>query len=156
MIELQIWDTCGQEEYKTLTKQFFRDCNGCIIVYDVTNRTSFDNVLKWKNDILENCIENFPICLVGNKIECSSERKVSTEEGKKLADENKFEFIETSALQIRNVKEAFKLIAEQMLNFYEAQAEGKGEGAKKEKRKSSNLDINIKTLKFKKRNNSFC
>lgn len=93
---IQIWDTAGQETYKTITKSYYRGAVGCLLVYDITNRDTFDAIPKWLNDIKEINMNMSNMILIGNKIDLEY-RTVSYEEGKKFADDNKMGFIETSA-----------------------------------------------------------
>ena len=94
---IQIWDTAGQETYKTITKSYYRGAVGCLLVYDITNRDTFDAIPKWLNDIKEINMDMSNMILIGNKIDLEEYRTVSYEEGKKFADDNKMGFIETSA-----------------------------------------------------------
>lgn len=96
-IRVKIWDTAGQEQYKALTKNFFRNSDGVIIVYDVTARETFEKVQGWVQSINEytDKEKNIPKVIVGNKVDLP--RKVTTEEGKKLAEKNNIPFFEASA-----------------------------------------------------------
>ena len=104
---IQIWDTAGQETYKAITKSYYRGAIGCLLVYDITNRETFDEVSKWLTDIKESNPYNTNIILIGNKLDLEDYRQVSYEEGKKFADDNKIEFIETSAKTGANVGSSF-------------------------------------------------
>ena len=92
---LQIWDTAGQERFATLSTGYFRNAHGAIIMYDVTNKDSFDNIQNW----IEQCNkseEKRVICIVGNKIDIE-ERIISKEDGEKKAEELKLKYFEVSA-----------------------------------------------------------
>jgi len=104
---IQVWDTAGQETYKALTKSYYRGAIGCLLVYDITNRDSFNDVSTWLSDIKESNPDNTNIILIGNKIDLEEYRTVSYEEGKKFADDNKIEFMETSAKTGANVYNSF-------------------------------------------------
>ena len=95
-IKLQIWDTAGQEVFKSITKSYYRDNSVIIIVYDTTDYKSFLNVETWLNDIKEFSNESL-IYLVGNKIDIYRDRKVTFEEGNKFAKEHNLNFMEISA-----------------------------------------------------------
>jgi len=95
-IKLQIWDTAGQEVFRSITKSYYRNNSVIIIVYDTTNYTSFLNVKTWLNDIKEFTNESL-IYLVGNKVDMWRDRKVTYEEGDKFAKEHNLNFIEISA-----------------------------------------------------------
>ena len=104
---IQVWDTAGQETYKAITKSYYRGAIGCLLIYDITNRETFEEVSKWLIDIRESNPENTNIILIGNKLDLEEYRHVSYEEGKKFADDNKIEFIETSAKTGKNVNSSF-------------------------------------------------
>ena len=112
VIRLQIWDTCGQEEYRSLIQNFYRNASLAILVYSIDNKTSFDNLEVWLNEIKTKGNPDVRIFLVGNKNDLEEKREVSTEEGKKFSEEQNFsEFIETSAKSGNNVQELFKKAA---------------------------------------------
>ena len=104
--KLQIWDTAGQERFMALSKTVYQRVDGVMLVYDITRKTTFENILSWIKRIKE-FKENLPIMIIGNKIDKKDERIVTYEEGKKLAEEHKLKFFETSALNGENVEEAF-------------------------------------------------
>ena len=95
-IKLQIWDTAGQEIFKSITKSYYRDNSVIIIVYDTTNYKSFKNVRKWLNDIKDFANESL-IYLVGNKIDLHHNRKVSFDEGNNFAKTHNLYFMEITA-----------------------------------------------------------
>ena len=111
-VKLQIWDTAGQERYMALNKNIFQKIQGIILMYDITTRSSFENLFKWINLISQN-ISDKPKILVGNKLDKGYEnRLVEEEEGKKVAMENNMPFFEASGASGENVEEVFKKIAE--------------------------------------------
>lgn len=110
-IKLQIWDTAGQERFRTITSSYYRGAHGIIIVYDVTDRESFDNVKQWMNEIDRYACEKVNTLLVGNKCDMESKRQVSYEEGQQFADEYGMPFLETSAKNATNVEKAFITMA---------------------------------------------
>lgn len=107
--KLQIWDTAGQEAFKSITKSYYRNAIGCMLVYDVTNRKSFENISGWLDDATSLCDKNTEMVLIGNKIDVYdlSKRVISYEEGKQFADEHNISFFETSAINGTNVEECF-------------------------------------------------
>ncbi|KAJ3435438.1 rab2a member ras oncogene family [Anaeramoeba flamelloides] len=115
-IKLQIWDTAGQETFKTITRSYYRGAVGCLLVYDITLRESFYHVQNWLQDVLEYSGPQTQIILVGNKTDLQGQRAVSTEEGKKFAEEHKINFIETSAKTANNIDEAFLEISNIIFN----------------------------------------
>ena len=86
-VKIQIWDTAGQDRFRAITKNYYKGSHGIILIYDITNRRTFENVQQWISQIREETSQNVVIYLIGNKIDMKEERRVSTEEGKKLADE---------------------------------------------------------------------
>ncbi|XP_030077494.1 ras-related protein Rab-44 [Microcaecilia unicolor] len=108
---LQLWDTAGQERYHSITKQFFRKADGVIVMYDVTSRPSFVAVRYWIDCIKEKAGEEVLTLLLGNKIDCESERQVPTQEGKQLAEDHNLLFFECSAADGSNVFETMTDLA---------------------------------------------
>lgn len=113
-IKLQIWDTAGQERFRTITSSYYRGAHGIIVVYDVTDMESFNNVKQWLHEIDRYAAENVNKLLVGNKADLTSKRVVSTEQGKEFADSLGIEFLETSAKTAQNVEQAFLTMASQI------------------------------------------
>jgi len=94
-VKLQIWDTAGQERFRTITSTYYRGTNGIIVVFDVTNQTTFDNVRKWLLEINDNDCNQVPKVLVGNKIDCP--RVVDRDAAEKFAKSKKLKYFESSA-----------------------------------------------------------
>ncbi|XP_066600954.1 ras-related protein Rab-37-like [Prorops nasuta] len=114
-IKLQIWDTAGQERFRSVTHSYYRDAHALLLLYDVTNKTSFDNIRAWLSEIREHANEDVVIMLLGNKCDCGSERMVKKEDGARLASEYGVPFIETSAKTGLNVELAFHAVARELL-----------------------------------------
>jgi len=110
-VKLQIWDTAGQERFRTITSSYYRGAHGIVVVYDTTNQETFQNVQKWLQEIDRYAGEDVHRLLVGSKSDLASERKVTADEAKDLADQMNLEHIETSSKDNNNVEEAFKLMA---------------------------------------------
>ena len=111
-IRLQIWDTCGQEEYRSLIQNFYRNSSLAILVYSIDNKNSFENLEIWLNEIRTKGNPDVKIFLVGNKIDLEDKREISTEEGKLFYENHKLNlFIETSAKNGTNIQELFKKAA---------------------------------------------
>lgn len=113
-IKLQIWDTAGQERFRTITSSYYRGAHGIIVVYDVTDFESFNNVKSWLHEIDRYACENVNKLLVGNKCDLESSRKVTTEQAKEFADSLGIQFLETSAKNSTNVENAFQQMAHQI------------------------------------------
>merc|ERR1719145_578532 len=96
-VRLQLWDTAGQERFRSLIPSYIRDSSGAIVVYDITNRSSFNNTSKWIEDVRAERGNDVVIVLVGNKTDLADRRQVSSEEGEEKAKENAVMFIEASA-----------------------------------------------------------
>ena len=105
-INLQIWDTAGEERFRSITKSFFRNTNGIIFVYDITSRKTFQNVKDWIKDAEAN-ESGFEKLIVGNKLDLASSRKVEEEELKEFAEKKKMGYIQASAKTGENIDEAF-------------------------------------------------
>ena len=114
-IILQIWDTAGQERFRSITKSFFRNTNGIIFVYDITDRKSFQNVKEWIKDSEMND-NGFEKILVGNKIDLAKKRKIEYDELKEFGKKKNIEVIETSAKERIRIDETFQKIVDLMLN----------------------------------------
>ncbi|PIM99760.1 GTPase Rab1/YPT1, small G protein superfamily [Handroanthus impetiginosus] len=110
-IKLQIWDTAGQERFRTITSSYYRGAHGIIIVYDVTEKESFNNVKQWLNEIDRYANDNVCKLLVGNKCDLVESKVVDTETAKAFADELGIPFLETSAKDAINVEQAFLTMA---------------------------------------------
>jgi Ras-related protein Rab-1A len=111
VVQTQIWDTAAAERFRTIPSSYYRGANGIIIVYDVTSRESFNNVKKWMDLIWHFARSDVNLLLVGNISDLESEKVVSYDEGKELADRLGVKFLETSAKTSQNVREAFYTIA---------------------------------------------
>ena len=105
VVKLQIWDTCGQEVYKSLISNFYRNCSLALIVYAINNRDTFEHAENWLNDLKNQSNPNVRVFLVGNKSDLESERTVSKEEAEQFKEEKKLDrFIETSAKTGENAR----------------------------------------------------
>ncbi|KAK3434651.1 hypothetical protein EUGRSUZ_D02119 [Eucalyptus grandis] len=107
-IKLQIWDTAGQERFRTITSSYYRGAHGIIVVYDVTDQESFNNVKQWLSEIDRYASENVNKLLVGNKCDLTAQ--------KAFADEIGIPFMETSAKDATNVEQAFMAMAAAIKN----------------------------------------
>mmetsp|Transcript_19824 Transcript_19824/g.28510 ORF Transcript_19824/g.28510 Transcript_19824/m.28510 type:complete len:205 (+) Transcript_19824:121-735(+) len=110
-VKLQIWDTAGQERFRTITVSYFKGAHAIMLVYDVTDRDTFDNIKNWVMEIKEYADPKVQILLVGNKCDCEADRAVSYEEGAALAASIRTNFFEVSAKENIRVAEAYEDIA---------------------------------------------
>jgi len=114
VIKMQIWDTAGQERFRTITSSYYRGAHGVILVYDVTDQVSFNNARQWLTEIERYACGNVVKLLVGNKSDLASKRVVSTGTGKEFADQFQLPFIEASAKDGSNVKQAFMTLVKEV------------------------------------------
>ena len=147
VVKLQIWDTCGQEVYKSLISNFYRNCTLALIVYAINNRTSFEHAENWLNDLKNQSNPNVRVFLVGNKSDLEQERQVSKEEAEKFKEEKKLDvFMETSAKTGENARnvllEAAKILYKDYLKAKQNLGEGEtlddDKGEKLERKKPKN------------------
>ena len=113
-ITLKIWDTAGQERFRTITHSFYKQAEGVLLVYDVTDRESFESLTGWVKTIQEHSDADIIKYLVANKIDLVEGRKVDKEEGKAIADKYKMKYYETSARNNINVKEVVEDLAHEI------------------------------------------
>jgi len=114
VVKTQIWDTAGQERYKTITKSYIKGANGIILIYDITNKSSFEGIKNWIRQIKETVNSRVCVALVANKIDKESERVISKDEGEKLANELQYPFYEASAKEGININECFDNLVKQI------------------------------------------
>ncbi|XP_043218795.1 ras-related protein Rab-37-like isoform X1 [Amphibalanus amphitrite] len=115
-VKLQVWDTAGQERFRSVTHAYYRDAHALLLLYDVTNKTSFENTRAWLAEIREYAQDNVVIMLLGNKCDRSEDRVVQSDDGERLAREFNVVFMETSAKTGMNVELAFSAIARDLLH----------------------------------------
>jgi small GTP-binding protein len=110
-VRLQIWDTAGQERFQSISKSYFRNAVGAVLVYDITSMGSFDDLSGWLNDFQSLALPNAYVLLVGNKADLEAERQVGPQFVKAFADRHHLQAIETSAQSGHNVREGFARLA---------------------------------------------
>jgi small GTP-binding protein len=106
-VKLQIWDTAGQERFKNIQDSYYKGASGILVVYDITNRESFEHVNSWLIEIEKNGNKNVYKFLIGNKNDLEDQRVVTKEEGEEFASINGMDFFETSAKTAYQVQDAF-------------------------------------------------
>ncbi|XP_028990001.1 ras-related protein Rab-37-like isoform X2 [Betta splendens] len=113
-VKLQIWDTAGQERFRSVTHAYYRDAHALFLLYDITSKSSFDNIRAWLTEIHEYAQSHVVIMLLGNKADMSSDRAIQRDEGERLAREYSVPFMETSAKTGVNVELAFTAVAKEL------------------------------------------
>ena len=113
-IRLQIWDTAGQERFHSITKNIYRNANGVLFVYDITNQESFSNIKNWIKD-LQNVGNDIKGVIIGNKIDLEQKRDVSKQDLEEIGKKYNMPILETSAKQSINVNEGFELLVNELL-----------------------------------------
>lgn len=146
-INLQIWDTAGQERFRGITKNFMKGADGIIYTYDITNKSSFDNLKNWITQS-EESTEGFKKIIVGNKIDLEEKRQVSEDSFRKFCSNKNIKGMEVSAKSGKNVSESFELLAkliiegqskEQLLYRYSEASRSRGKSIiSKESHKEKN------------------
>ena len=145
-VTLQIWDPAGQERFKNITASYYRGGNGILVVYDITDRESFNNLNSWLIEIEKSANKNVYKMLIGNKCDVEEKRAVTYQEGKDFADSNGMKFIETSAKTCQQVNEAFETLTQEIIKLNANKDKVLQEPKKKEKvlLSSNATDINKK------------
>ena len=144
--KINIYDTAGQEKFRSLSLNSIRNYDGVFLMYDITNFKSFDSISEWIKNIYEKKDENFPLILIGNKCDLKDGRKVSEEEGLETAEKYKTKYFETSAKEGINVEEAIDELIKKIITKKEEE-----ENSKDKKDNSIKLDKSksINKVKFK-------
>ena len=114
-IKLQIWDTAGQERYKSIAKNFFHSANGVFLVFDITDKKSFENLNKWIEDVKENSPKDCKYIIIGNKSDLSDQRTISTFEIDNFVKEKKSSYFEVSAKNDEGLNDAFINLSKEII-----------------------------------------
>ena len=151
-VRLIIYDTAGQEKFRSLIPMYIREAQIILLVYDITDKESFDAMPNWIQEVKEVINKEVVFALIGNKIDLESQRNVSYEEGKKLAEKNNFVFQEVSAKTGKNFENLFEVqIFESVYNKFRREFEKREEGMEQpnfETNDNTN-DNNDKKIKIK-------
>ena len=139
-IKLNIWDTAGQERFKTITSTYYKGAHGIILVFDITDRESFNGVGSWVEEVRRHAGPNVVRLLVGNKCDLESERTITKEEAKSYADSLGVEYLETSAKNNINIAECFMAISKGVHNAL----------PESQKFDENMMNVNLKSRKKKK------
>ena len=136
IVKVQLWDTAGQDKFRAITRNYYKGAKGIILIYDVTNIKSYENIKKWINEIKDEISDKVTIILIGNKIDNVVQRKITKEQGEKLASDYNVAFFETSAKTGEGINESVLYLVKKIM---ETDPEVKSRG--------KNLNIKIKTKK---------
>jgi Ras-related protein Rab-2A len=147
---IQIWDTAGQENFRSITRAYYKNCVCAMVVYDITNKASFNNVQNWLQDVITQSPKTVLIILIGNKIDLEDKRKVIFDEGNEFAIKHGITFMETSAKTGEGVEEAFRKSVQEIEkkiveNYYDLNSETCGI----KKGKANNISISNEKKKEK-------
>ena len=141
-VELKIWDTCGEEKFRAMTRQYYRDSNGIILMLDLTDKKTFDSLGRWYKDLRDNGPKGSIIFLVGNKSDLIENRVVSTEECQTFAQKHGMKYIEVSAKTGDNIELVFDKLAYECVEKLTNTAEEDEFEVKSRKEKSmSKIDL---------------
>jgi len=139
-IKLQVWDTAGQERFRTITTSYYKGAQAIVVVYDITDKESFEHVKNWMADVDKFAKEGVLRILVGNKCDLEHQRVVTKENGKDLADKYGIQFMETSAKETINVDLLFENAAKSFLSRQVG-------GGKEKKNVGSGVNLNESEVK---------
>lgn len=112
-INISIWDTSGQERFRAITKNYYKNAHGFLLVYDVTVQKTFDSIKNWISSIKEYANPDIQFMIIANKCD-SDKRVVTTFEGQKIAEQYECLYMETSAKQGKNINESIQMIAKRI------------------------------------------
>jgi len=126
-IKAQIWDTAGQEKYKAITGAYYKGSKGALIVYDITQKKTFENIEKWVNDLKAAGDPKITIILIGNKNDLDDKRQVSKDQGEEKARSFGCAFLETSAYSGDNIDKAFNLMVKEIYEKFSNDSTGEDE-----------------------------
>ena len=152
-IKMNIWDTAGQEKFRSLTRQYYHDCDGAIIVFDLTKKESLDKIINWFEDIKNYGNDYTKIIILGNKSDLTGEREVSSDaikdQLKKLNDDDDedYSYYEVSAKNGNNISMAFDKIKKLIMEYRNKKEKKERENNNKEKKGKSKKDRNTKNNK---------
>mmetsp|Transcript_50377 Transcript_50377/g.126465 ORF Transcript_50377/g.126465 Transcript_50377/m.126465 type:complete len:210 (+) Transcript_50377:359-988(+) len=140
-VKLQIWDTAGQERFRTITSSYYRGAHGIMVVYDVTDNVSYNNVKEWLQEIDKFGSETVSRLLVGNKSDLVAKKVVMESTAREFADQFGMHFVETSAKDNKGVEEAFTMMTEDIMEKLQI-GSGKAEPAGEAQKPNINLGRN--------------
>ena len=142
-IRLKIWDTAGQEKFRSIQKQYYRNSDGILLVFDVTKFDTFNVLEEWINSIKNQTSNDIIVVLVGNKIDLNN-KVISDDEIKNFANDNIFKYFLTSAATGKNINEVFDYIVKEIYNI-------KSKKKKKDSKNNNNKNLKKNYIKRKKK-----
>ena len=137
-VKLNIWDTCGQEKFRAITRQYYNNTNGVFLVYDLSDKNSFEKLNVWLNDIKDNMSNDVVLFLIGNKLDIKDRDISISEEGKIFANKNKIPYYEISAKNGTGIYNIFEKISKHIIEQIKAQRM-----IKEEQNKLFNRNLNL-------------
>ena len=135
VVQLELWDTAGQEAYKAVAKSYFRNAVGCILVFDLTDQKSFEELQFWLGQFRQLASPNATVLLLGNKADLDDQRQITSAAAEKFAQDNLIGYFETSAISGQNILEAFQKLAKEIFDKVRSQklfVDGTGHAVQKE------------------------
>ena len=147
--KLFLYDTTGQEKYKSIALNIIKNAQGIILMYDITDRKSFESIPEWIKSIKDAKGSNFPMILLGNKLDKEDVRVIKEKEGKELADEYKIKFFETSNKTGINIQEAGMALVNEILKINNLEN-------RENPMSNNNTRLSIKNTKVKKDSKRCC
>jgi Ras-related protein Rab-1A len=153
--DLQIWDTCGEERFRTITRQYYRDSSGIILVFDLTNKNSYERVTSWIEDIREYGPQGVNILLIGNKVDLEDDRQVNFNSATEFAKKLNTNYLEVSAKTGFNVALVFEILTKVMVEKeQEFNSKRKKKGKVDKSHVVANKSITLDNFKLENEKNS--
>lgn len=143
-VQLEMWDTAGQEKYHSIAKTYFRNAKACVLVFDISEQKSFDELTLWLDMFRQLADPNAYIILVGNKADLEEQRQVQGTQAQEFAKENLLEYIETSSVTGQNIKETFEKIARILFDYAKEGKMETGPAIKKQQVHQTDYDSGCK------------
>ncbi|CAD8133848.1 unnamed protein product [Paramecium pentaurelia] len=143
IIQAQIWDTCGQERYKSITSAYYRGAVGAMLIYDITKQKTFENIEKWIQELKEYAETNVVAMLIGNKADLKAQRKVPSDKAAQFAENHTMAFMEVSAFDGTNVDLAFSRLINEIYQLINKQslAENQDQSLQQQMQSRNNMQI---------------
>ena len=139
--KLFFYDTTGQEKYKSISLNLIKNCDGILLMYDITKNKSFESITTWMESIKNLKEENFPIVLVGNKTDLKDKREVEKEEGKEIAKKYGIDFFEISNKDGINIEESCLALIKKIIEYKEKNIELQKENEEKDNEKNNSVTL---------------